>query len=78
VRILADGADPFTVIDPIRIAAHGRIAGAMTADGLLTGGAVNTYNYIDRFPSDAAALEGDLEVLVVLLAGGGALPMTID
>ncbi len=33
VRILADGADPFTVIDPIRIAAHARIMADKTLAG---------------------------------------------
>ena len=34
VRILADGADPFTVIDPIRLAAHARIMADKTLGGL--------------------------------------------
>lgn len=34
VRILADGADPFTGIDPVRLAAHARIMADKTLGGL--------------------------------------------
>ena len=34
VRILVDGADPFAVIDPIRLAAHARIMADKTLGGL--------------------------------------------
>lgn len=40
VRILADGADPFAVIDPIREAVHASVMGGMSKDGLISGGAV--------------------------------------
>jgi len=36
VRILADGTDPFTIIDPVRLAAHARIMADKTLGGLCT------------------------------------------
>jgi len=37
LRILAEGADPFTAIDPVRIAAHARIMADKTLGGLCDG-----------------------------------------
>jgi len=74
VRLLADGSDPFTVLDPIRQAVQATIMGARQAPGRISGGAVTPSVQADKV--DVAALTAMLGSLVVSVDAATGLTVT--
>jgi len=70
VRVLADGADPFAVLEPLRAGAHAAVMGARQAAGRIAGGAVTPSAQADKVNVSAlTAMVGGLVTPIAAVTG---------